>query len=1119
MKRFLTLLLVLCLFSALAACSGPNEIETQPGTKPQISGLDPLQSAQPGTINPSVSGDGETTTLMIYMIGSDLESKTKAGTNDLNEILQSGVDLSRVNVLVSTGGSPHWHNDFVREDVRLTLQLQADGFKVLDTQPASSMGEAEALSGFLQYCDQNAPADHYALILWDHGNGPVMGYGKDVLFSNDALTLLEMRSALEASPFGPKRKLEWVGFDACLMSSAELACIWADYAKYLVASQEVEPAFGWNYSFLSSLGTADTRSVLEALTREYLSACDTYFEEKGYADRDATLACLDLSVASELRQALDELFSAASGNVSDLYNVLAAHRVETRALGRATTGSEYDLVDLRDMAVQLRDLYPEQTERLISVIDKLVLYNVTNAENLCGISLYYPFYNKDYYSGSWAETYRELGLFEGYQTYLRGYETIWLGSDMLASFGSSTMPSAYSAGQYTLQLTPEQAEHFASARYYILMQDAETVYTVIYLSEEVDRQGSLLTANFDGNVIYGRTGKGIYFIPVVTQSDVVGKTARYATYLNLTNDTDYGLFERPAGYEHKVKGCRYHLSLDRTTGEVTISALLPYDAKPETQTMTEGKLDDVDLSEWTTYYFLQQPHRTLRRDGNGTVMAVRDWLKSDKQTATVFPIADGISFAYKPLVTGSYSLIFEIEDTQGSRYCSEPIPIEVADNGWYLEDETPEYPLTECSWNDRNELTLLEQDGYRLGWTLQTDYLGEESLSIFLENETGRDLHVFATDLICNGDICCDDADVAYFTAMAGERGEDYGLSFGDSGDCGLLKELRTIEFTAKITDAATRATVMGERRFRITVGDGIFSPASSRIVGLETLAEPAFGASAEKQTLLYAESFTVELLGMGQNSIREGITGVLCIANRGDMTSFAMNAAEINGVTVPVLFSQTDLASGCRTYRSFHIKQEDLDRAGIDSVQNLRLALRKGVGGMNTWLGYGEVSWTEVALSRRGSKSSGFQAGDRTLLDQNGIRVALWSKEQGEAYVYQPSDYPSEGNFYQYWYVTVENNTDEGISIAMTDRSVNGIAIRDESTDFYISSGNLIGPHQRAVLVLVAGSDTLFSEQIVRKGNPVRELRFRLRVQSFTGDKDLWLSDGQIVLEGEKAP
>ena len=47
---------------------------------------------------------------------------------------------------------------------------------------------------------------------------------------------------------------EWIGFDACLMSSVETAFMCAPYAEYMIASQEVEPGSGWNYAFLSGIG-------------------------------------------------------------------------------------------------------------------------------------------------------------------------------------------------------------------------------------------------------------------------------------------------------------------------------------------------------------------------------------------------------------------------------------------------------------------------------------------------------------------------------------------------------------------------------------------------------------------------------------------------------------------------------------------------------------------------------------------------------------------------------------------------------------------------------------------------------------------------------------------------
>ena len=55
------------------------------------------------------------------------------------------------------------------------------------------------------------------------------------------LSIEELENALDASPFKDE-KLEWLGFDACLMSSVEVAACIAPYSHYMVASQETEPS-------------------------------------------------------------------------------------------------------------------------------------------------------------------------------------------------------------------------------------------------------------------------------------------------------------------------------------------------------------------------------------------------------------------------------------------------------------------------------------------------------------------------------------------------------------------------------------------------------------------------------------------------------------------------------------------------------------------------------------------------------------------------------------------------------------------------------------------------------------------------------------------------------------
>ena len=121
-----------------------------------------------------------------------------------------------------------------------------------------------------------------------------------------------------------KNKLDFIGFDACLMSSAELVCTVDDYADYLIASQEVEPSFGWNYAFLSECGKTDTKTFVSAIIENYISYSEDYFADKKFFSSDVTLAAMDLSYGKELETALNTLFAKAAKDVSGDYPKLAA---------------------------------------------------------------------------------------------------------------------------------------------------------------------------------------------------------------------------------------------------------------------------------------------------------------------------------------------------------------------------------------------------------------------------------------------------------------------------------------------------------------------------------------------------------------------------------------------------------------------------------------------------------------------------------------------------------------------------------------------------------------------------------------------------------------------------
>ena len=52
-------------------------------------------------------------TVMVYIVGSNLESRLGAATTDIGEMKQAGIDFGKINLLVYTGGSRRWVSDIL----------------------------------------------------------------------------------------------------------------------------------------------------------------------------------------------------------------------------------------------------------------------------------------------------------------------------------------------------------------------------------------------------------------------------------------------------------------------------------------------------------------------------------------------------------------------------------------------------------------------------------------------------------------------------------------------------------------------------------------------------------------------------------------------------------------------------------------------------------------------------------------------------------------------------------------------------------------------------------------------------------------------------------------------
>ena len=376
----------------------------------------------------------DTATIMIYMCGTDLESRSSMGTYDLQEMLAANFG-SGINLLVYTGGCKGWKNNQVSSSTNQIWQVK-DGKMICleDNLGSVPMTDPSTLSGYIQYCAANYPASRYELILWDHGGGSVSGYGYDEKFaSSGSMNLAGLDTALKAGGV----KFDFIGFDACLMATAETALTMAPYADYLIASEETEPGVGWYYTdWLTAFG-ADTSmptiQVGQKIVDSFVEVCAQ--KCRGQA---TTLSVIDLA---ELEKTLPSALAAFSQSTAKLireqeYQTVSNARNGAREFAQS---SKIDQVDLVHLA---QNLGTQEGKALTDVLLSAVKYNRTssNMTNAYGVSIYFP-YRKPSTVNQAASTFERIGMDESYTKCIRQFADVVNSGQAVSSGPDSPLPT------------------------------------------------------------------------------------------------------------------------------------------------------------------------------------------------------------------------------------------------------------------------------------------------------------------------------------------------------------------------------------------------------------------------------------------------------------------------------------------------------------------------------------------------------------------------------------------------------------------------------------------------------------------------------------------------------
>ncbi|HJS63364.1 MAG TPA: clostripain-related cysteine peptidase [Nitrososphaeraceae archaeon] len=267
-------------------------------------------------------------------------------------------------------------------------------------------GDPKTLVEYLKWARSLYPAEKYFVVVWNHGSGfrnrlralargisinangtvvkneqeikeSITRSGRSTLFHHDysqeflqssvnlraiasddmtgnSLDMIELRSALTKAGFSGAKKIEVLGFDACLMNLLEVAYEMSSCANFLVGSEELEPGDGWPYNTdTQTLNTynGNTKQLVTNFVKNY---------HKYYQSRrnqwPITQSGINLAEIGSLSESLNGLGKSLSNVLPDSTMKISDIRESVQAYAIAEDYDDYvDLGDLADLFVNNMD--------------------------------------------------------------------------------------------------------------------------------------------------------------------------------------------------------------------------------------------------------------------------------------------------------------------------------------------------------------------------------------------------------------------------------------------------------------------------------------------------------------------------------------------------------------------------------------------------------------------------------------------------------------------------------------------------------------------------------------------------------------------------------------------
>lgn len=379
------------------------------------------------------------------------------GTDAVNVVVQ----FDRIAKYAHT--TPDWSQTLRFRVAKGTRPLPADAIEDIGE---ANMGDGAVLGEFVTWGKLKYPAKKYMLVIWDHGQGwrvfvknllqrhraieksralPLKGNAvtlkaaSSLLRNSDGVATVEGKTApFRSAPGDAYRsasndetngdvlydreiedslkavlrgtKLDVIGFDACLMSMVETAYSLRDVARYMVASEELEPGLGWKYDdWLAAIianPTQDAATLAKTTVTSYAAA----YPNSNAEGPETTLAAVDLSNTTQLAASISDLSTYLASKIdTELQDIIEA-RAATATYAPGYRFYHVDLVQfLRELSKRTNDgTVRDKSLKVINIISSMIIAKHAGADRLAsygsnGLAIYFPSTDKEHVGDPYAE--------------------------------------------------------------------------------------------------------------------------------------------------------------------------------------------------------------------------------------------------------------------------------------------------------------------------------------------------------------------------------------------------------------------------------------------------------------------------------------------------------------------------------------------------------------------------------------------------------------------------------------------------------------------------------------------------------------------------------------------